>query len=185
MIDELVKTTRSRMSKSVESTRNEFMTVRTGRANPHMLDRVHVDYYGANTPLNQIANIGAPEPRMLTVTPYDKTVLKEIEKAIAESDLGLNPSSDGNLLRLTVPELNEERRKEIVKIVRNVAEDGRVAIRNIRRDAIQEIKSAQKAGGISEDEAHKAEARIQGVTDEQVKHVDEALEAKEAEIMEV
>ncbi len=185
MVDGVIREARSRMGKSVEATRNEFMTVRTGRANPHMLDRIHVDYYGASTPLNQLATISAPEPRMLAVTPYDKSVMKEIERSIAESELGLTPSNDGNVLRLSIPELNEERRKEIVRIVRNLAEEGRVAIRNIRRDCIQDVKNAQKAGDLSEDDARKAEGRIQGVTDDHIGQVDEALAAKEAEILEV
>lgn len=185
MSDDPVGNARSRMKKSVDATQSEFMTVRTGRANPHMLDRLHVDYYGASTPLNQLANIGAPEPRMLTVTPYDSSIMKEIEKAIAESDLGLTPNSDGNLLRLMVPELNEERRKEIVRIVRNMAEEGRVAVRNVRRDAMTDIKGQQKSGDLSEDNARGLEGTVQKITDENISHIDKALEAKEAEIMEV
>src|SRR5436309_14843128 len=128
------------MNKSVDSTRGEFITVRTGRASPHLLDRITVDYYGTATPLKQLANVAATEARMLTVTPYDKSAIKQMEKAIMESDLGLTPSNDGNLIRLAIPELTEERRKELVKIVRGIAEEGRVAVRNIRRDCMHDLR---------------------------------------------
>ena len=146
MIDDLLEDARERMDKSVESTQHEFSTVRTGRASPSLLDRVVVDYYGALTPLNQLATISAPEARLITVQPYDKSSIKAIEKAINESDLGLNPSNDGNLIRLVVPELTEERRRELVKVVRNLAEEGRVAIRNIRRDVMQRPARAEGRG---------------------------------------
>src|SRR5437764_8650206 len=134
LIDELLADARERTGKSVDSTRHEFGSVRTGRASPALLDRISVDYYGASTPLKQLATINAPEPRMLTVQPYDKNSIKAIERAIMESDVGLTPNNDGNLIRLSVPELTEERRKQLVKVVRHIAEEGRVAVRNIRRD---------------------------------------------------
>lgn len=185
MIDDLFADARDRMSKSVHATRNEFLTLRTGRANPALLDRVSVDYYGAYTPLRQLAQIGAPEPRMLTVTPYDKGVMKQIEKSIADSGLGLNPANDGNMIRLAIPELTEDRRKEMVKIARNIAEEGRVAIRNVRRDVMSDLKSLQKDGDISEDDERRAAGELQKITDGYVAELDSALKQKEAEIMEV
>src|SRR5688500_7582382 len=134
------------MGKSIDSTKHELATVRTGRASPHLLDRVNVDYYGANTPLNQIATVNASEARMLTITPYDKSSIKSIEKAILESDLGLTPSNDGNVIRLTLPELTEERRKDLVKVVRGIAEEGRVSIRSIRRDVMHDLKELKGEG---------------------------------------
>jgi ribosome recycling factor len=181
VIDDLLSTTRDRMQKSVDSTRHEFTSLRTGRANPALLDRVVVNYYGAPTPLKQLAQIGAPEPRLLTVTPFDKGAFKEIEKAIAEAELGFNPASDGTLIRLPVPELTEDRRKEMVKLAKKMAEDGRIAVRNIRRDAIADLK----AGESTEDEVRRGEADVQKVTDEHIASIDAALKAKEAEIMEV
>lgn len=172
---------RERMQKTVDSTRNDFTSLRTGRANPALLDRVVVNYYGASTPLKQLASIGAPEPRLLTVTPFDKGAMKEIEKAISDADLGFNPANDGQLIRLPVPELTEDRRKDMVKLARKMAEDGRIAIRNIRRDAITEIKN----GDATEDEVRRAEAEVQKVTDEYIAAIDSALKGKEAEIMEV
>lgn len=176
-----IASARERMQKSVSSTRSDFTTLRTGRANPALLDRVVVNYYGAATPLKQLAQIGAPEPRLLTVTPFDKGAMKEIEKAISDAELGFNPANDGQLIRLPVPELTEDRRKEMVKLARKLAEDGRIAIRNIRRDAISELK----AGDETEDEVRRAEAEVQKVTDEHIAAIDAALKAKEAEIMEV
>ena len=146
LIDELLEDARERMVKSAESAQHEFSTVRTGRASPSLLDRVVVDYYGAMTPLNQLATISAPEARLITVQPYDKSSIKAIEKAINESDVGLNPSNDGNLVRLVVPELTEERRRELVKVVRNLAEEGRVAIRNVRRDTMQHLRELKAEG---------------------------------------
>jgi ribosome recycling factor len=171
------------MTKSIDSTRHEFATVRTGRASPHLLDRVNVDYYGANTPLNQIATVNASEARLLTITPYDKSSIKSIEKAILESDLGLTPSNDGNLIRLTIPELTEERRKELVKVVHQLAEEGRVAIRNIRRDCMHHLRDLRKSGEAGEDEERRAEAELQKLTDTQVKDIDELLKGKEEEIL--
>jgi ribosome recycling factor len=178
---DIIADARERMGKSVDSTRHDFTSLRTGRANPALLDRVVVNYYGAPTPLKQLASIGAPEPRLLTVTPFDKGAMKEIEKAISDADLGFNPANDGQLIRLPVPELTEDRRKDMVKLARKMAEDGRIAIRNIRRDAIQEIK----AGDETEDEVRRAETDVQKITDEYIAVIDTALKGKEAEIMEV
>jgi ribosome recycling factor len=172
---------RERMQKSVESTRHDFTSLRTGRANPALLDRVMVNYYGSPTPLKQLAQIGAPEPRLLTVTPFDKSAMKDIEKGIADADLGFNPANDGVMIRLPVPELTEDRRKDMVRLARKMAEDGKIAVRNVRRDAI----SALKAGDETEDEVRRAEGDIQKVTDEFVAMIDAALKGKEAEIMEV
>lgn len=176
-----IQDARERMQKSVDSTRSDFTTLRTGRANPALLDRVVVSYYGSPTPLRQVASIGAPEPRMLTVTPFDKSVMKDIEKAISDAELGFNPANDGQMIRLPVPELTEDRRKDMVKLARKMAEDGRIAIRNIRRDAISDIKNI----GETEDEVRRAEGEVQKVTDEFIASIDSALKGKEAEIMEV
>lgn len=185
MIDELLEDARERMHKSVESAQHEFSTVRTGRASPALLDRVMVDYYGAMTPLNQLATISAPEARLLSVQPYDKSSIKLIEKAINESDVGLNPSNDGNIVRLVVPELTEERRKELVKVVRSLAEEGRVAIRNVRRDTMQHLRELKSEGEASSDDEHRAEVELQKLTDGRVGDLDEVLKAKEKEILEV
>ena len=146
MIDDLLKDATDRMNKAVEAIRREFATVRTGRASPHILDRIVVDYYGAQTPLNQLAQISATEARLLTITPYDKSSIKSIEKAILESDVGLTPSNDGNVIRLTLPELTEERRKDLVKVVHNIAEEGRVSIRHIRREVMHDLKELKSGG---------------------------------------
>src|SRR5580698_11358976 len=172
MIDALLEDARERMSKSVESTQHEFSSVRTGRASPALLDRIVVDYYGAITPLNQLATISAPEARLVTVQPYDKTSIKNIEKAINESDVGLNPSNDGNLIRLVVPELTEERRKELVKVVRNIAEEGRIAIRNVRRDTMQDLRELKSEGEASSDDEHRAEVELQKLTDGRIADLD-------------
>ena len=185
LIDELLEDARERMSKSVESAQHEFSTVRTGRASPALLDRVTVDYYGAMTPLNQLSTISAPEARLITVQPYDKTSIKEIEKAINESDVGLNPSNDGNLIRLAVPELTEERRHELVKVVRNLAEEGRVAIRNVRRDTMQHLRELKAEREASSDDEHRAEVELQKLTDGRVTELDSVLKAKEEEILAV
>jgi ribosome recycling factor len=185
LIDELLEDARERMVKSAESAQHEFATVRTGRASPALLDRVVVDYYGAATPLNQLATISAPEARLLTVQPYDKSSIKAIEKAINESDVGLNPSNDGNVVRLVVPELTEERRRELVKVVRNLAEEGRVAIRNVRRDTMQHLRELKADGEASSDDEHRAEVELQKLTDGRVGELDKALKAKEEEILEV
>jgi ribosome recycling factor len=185
LIDELLVDAGERMAKSVDATRNEFSTVRTGRASPHLLDRVNVDYYGTTTPLRQLANMSASEARLLTVTPYDKSSIKAIEKAIMESDVGLTPSNDGNVIRLTIPELTEERRKELVSVVRGIAEDGRVAVRNVRRDIMHDLRELKKDGDVGGDDEHRAEEALQKLTDERVHEIDELLKHKEQEILEV
>src|SRR3954463_2275523 len=185
LIDELLDDAKGRMAKSVDATKTEFGTVRTGRASPALLDRVSVDYYGAQTPLKQLAQIGAPEARMLVVTPYDKTSIKAIERAIMESDLGLTPGNDGTLIRLTIPELSEERRKQLVKVVRGITEEGKVALRNIRRDVMHDLKELRDAGEAGADDEHRAEEALQKLTDEKVKELDALLKGKEAEILEV
>jgi ribosome recycling factor len=185
LIDELLADAGERMQKSVEATRNEFSTVRTGRASPHLLDRIDVDYYGAVTPLRQLANISASEARLLTVTPYDKSSIKAIEKSIMESDVGLTPSNDGSVIRLTIPELTEERRKELVKVVHGIAEEGRVAIRNVRRDIMHDLRELKKEGEVGEDEERRAETELQKLTDKRIGEIDSFLSGKEEEILEV
>jgi ribosome recycling factor len=185
LIDELLVDAGERMQKSVEATRNEFSTVRTGRASPHLLDRIDVDYYGATTPLRQLANISASEARLLTVTPYDKSSIKAIEKSIMESDIGLTPSNDGNVIRLTIPELTEERRKELVKVVHGIAEEGRVSVRNVRRDIMHDLRELKKEGEVGEDEERRAESELQKLTDKRIGEIDSFLSGKEEEILEV
>ncbi|HSJ17399.1 MAG TPA: ribosome recycling factor [Solirubrobacterales bacterium] len=185
LTDELLGDGRERMSKSVEATRNELATVRTGRASPHLLDRVVVDYYGAETPLKQLAQIAATDARLLTLTPYDKSSISAIEKSILESDLGLTPSNDGNVIRLQIPELTEERRKELVKVVHGVAEEGRVAVRNIRRDVMHDLRELKKEGEAGSDEEHRAEVELQKATDGAIGEIDALLKSKEEEILEV
>ncbi len=185
MIDELIEDARARMTKSVESAVHEFSTVRTGRASPALLDRVMVDYYGAMTPLNQLATISAPEARLIAVQPYDKSSIKAIEKAINESDVGLNPSNDGNMVRLVVPELNEERRRELVKVVKNLAEEGRVAVRNVRRDVMHDLRELKEAGEAGSDDEHRGEVELQKLTDAKIAELDGVLKTKEEEILEV
>jgi ribosome recycling factor len=174
-----------RMAKSVESTRNEFSTVRTGRASPHLLDRIEVDYYGAVTPLAQLSQISATEARLLTITPYDKNSIKQIEKSILESDIGLTPNNDGNVIRLSIPELTEERRRELVKIVHNIAEQGRVAVRNIRRDVMHDLRELKAEGEVGSDDEHRAESELQKLTDNRIGEIDKLLSGKEEEILEV
>jgi ribosome recycling factor len=185
LIDELLKDAEDRMRKSVESSRGELATVRTGRASPHLLDRIAVDYYGAPTPLKQLANVATSDARLLTVTPFDKGSIGAIEKAIQESDIGLTPSNDGNLIRLQVPELTEERRREMVKVVHGVAEEGRVAVRNIRRDVMSDLRELKKEGEAGEDDERRAEASLQKQTDEAIAEIDALLKGKEEEILEV
>jgi ribosome recycling factor len=185
MIDDLLSDAKDRMDKSVASTRGEFATVRTGRATPHLLDRIIVDYYGAQTPLTQMANIAATEARMLTVTPYDKTAIGTIEKAIVESDVGLTPSNDGSVIRLNIPDLTEERRREMVRVVNGVAEDGRIAVRNVRRDVMTDLRELKKEGEAGADDEHRAEAALQKLTDESIGEIDSLLKGKEEEILEV
>ena len=185
MIDDLLKDAREHMDKSVDATRTKFGSVRTGRASPVLLDRINVDYYGAITPLKQLATVSAPEARLLTVQPYDKSSIKNIERAILESDIGLTPNNDGAIIRLQVPELTEERRKELVKVVRTLAEEGRVAIRNIRRDVMHDLRELRDAGEAGTDDEHRAEEALQKLTDEKIKELDAVLKAKEEEILEV
>jgi ribosome recycling factor len=185
IIDEFLADARERMAKSVESMRQEFGSVRTGRASPALLDRIMVDYYGTQTALKQLATISAPEPRLLTIQPYDKGSIKAIERAILESDLGLTPSNDGNLIRLGIPELTEERRKQLVKVVRHIAEEGRVAIRNIRRDVMHDLRELKKEGEAGEDDEKRAETELNKITEGRVGELDELLKHKEAEILEV
>jgi len=185
LIDQLLEDARERTAKSVEAIRHEFGSVRTGRASPALLDRIMVDYYGAQTPLKQLATITAPEARLLSIQPYDKSSIKAIERAILESDVGLTPNNDGNLIRLTVPELTEERRKQLVKVVRHIAEEGRVAVRNIRRDIMHDLRELKGAGEAGSDDEHRAEQELQKVTDTRIKELDELLKHKEAEILEV
>src|ERR1700720_280695 len=185
LIDELLADAAERMVKSVEAAQHEFSTVRTGRASPSLLDRILVDYYGAMTPLNQLSTIGAPEARLLTIQPYDKSSIKAIEKAINESDVGLNPSNDGNVVRLVVPELTEERRRELVKVVRHLIEEGRVKIRNVRRDTMPALRELKEAGEAGSDDEHRAEVELQKLTDGRIGDLDNLLKAKEKEILEV
>jgi ribosome recycling factor len=185
VIADVISDAERRMQKSVENTRREFTTIRTGRASASLLDRVQVHAYGTTMPLNQLATISTPEPRLLTISPFDKSTIKDIERGILESDLGLTPSNDGQLVRLPVPQLTEERRRELVKQVRHLAEEGRVAARNVRRDAIHHLKGLEKEGEVGSDDVHRAEERLQKLTDEHVAAIDAALKAKEAEIMEV
>src|SRR5437870_5631914 len=167
------------MDKSVESTHGEFNTVRTGRASAALLDRIQVDYYGQPTPLKQLATINVPEPRLLTVQAFDPTSLKAIERAILESELGLTPSNDGKLIRLPIPQLTEERRQELVKIVRQIAEDGRVAVRNVRRDADRHLKELKQKGDVGEDDERRAEEHVQKLTDDHTHKIDDLLKRKE------
>lgn len=176
---------KEKMSKSCAVYQRDMVALRAGRANPQLLDRITVDYYGTPTPLNQIGNIASPEPRMLTISPWEAKMIPAIEKAIQKSDLGLNPSNDGKLIRLIFPELNEERRKELSKVARKGAEEAKVAIRAIRRDAIEQIKKLKKDGEITEDDQRKGEDDMQKITDKAIKEVDAICSAKEKEIMEV
>jgi len=185
MIGELLADARERMAKSVESIRQEFGSVRTGRASPVLLDRITVDYYGTSTPLKQLATIAAPEARLLSIQPYDKSSIKAIERAILESDIGLTPSNDGNLIRLAIPELTEERRKQLVKVVRHIAEEGRVAIRNIRRDVMHDLRELKEAGEAGSDHEHRAEVELQKLTDARIGELEDLLKHKEDEILEV
>ncbi|MDQ2676881.1 MAG: ribosome recycling factor [Actinomycetota bacterium] len=185
MSDVLLDEAEERMGKSVESCRSELATVRTGRASPHLLDRVIVDYHGADTPLKQLANVAATDARLLTLTPYDKNAIGMIEKAIQESDLGLTPSNDGNVIRLQIPDLTEERRREMVKVVHGVGENGKISVRNIRRDVMHDLRELKKDGEIGEDDERRAESELQRLTDEATQNIDEALKSKEAEIMAV
>ncbi len=185
MINEIKKDTQERMAKSIESLKSHLNKIRTGRAHSSLLDNITVDYYGMETPLNQVGNISTPDARTIAITVFDKSMIGAVEKAILKSDLGLNPSSQGTLIRIPLPPLTEERRKELVKVVRGEGENGKIAIRNIRRDANSEIKALQKDKEISEDQQHQAEDEIQKITDSFIKQVDEILVAKEKELMEI
>lgn len=173
------------MKAAVAAAKRDFAGIRTGRASTALLDRITVDYYGVSTPLNQLAAISAPEPRLLTVQPWDKTQMQAIEKAILQSDLGLTPTSDGSIIRIAIPQLTEERRRELVRVVRKEAEDKRVVVRNTRRDANDELKKLEKEKAISEDDSRRAQEKVQELTDRYVREIDQLLEAKEKEIMEV
>jgi ribosome recycling factor len=184
-IEDFLADAKRRMDKSIEATHQEFNSIRTGRASPALLDRITIDYYGTPTPLKSLASISAPEARLLVVQPFDPGAIKNIERAIQESDLGLTPSNDGKVVRLPIPSLTEERRKDLVKVVRRVAEDGKVAIRNVRRDVMQHLKDLVVNGEVGDDEERRAEAQVQKITDEHTKSIDDLLKVKEAEIMEV
>src|SRR6187397_1764332 len=179
LIKDFLDEAKGRMQKSVDATKGEFATVRTGRASPHLLDRIDVDYYGATTALRQLAQISATEARLLTITPYDKNSIKSIEKAILESDVGLTPNNDGQVIRLQVPELNEERRRDLVRVVHGIAEEGRVAVRNVRRDVMGDLRELKKEGEAGADDEHRAEQELQKLTDAATKEIDGLLHSKE------
>ncbi len=184
MIDDIYQDTRETMGKSIEALKRELMRVRTGRASLSILDGIKVDYYGTLTPLNQMATLAVPESRLITVQPWDVSVIKDIEKAILKSDLGLTPTNDGKILRISIPPLTEERRKELVKLVHKMCEDHKVSVRNIRRDSNELLKSLKKDGDISEDDAFKSQDEVQKITDEHIKLIDECDTKKEKEILE-
>lgn len=185
MMQEVISEANDRMNKAIEVLKKDYATLRAGRATPALLDKVVVDYYGVPTPINQMAKIAVPEPRMLTIQPWDKSAMADIERAIQKSDLGLTPNNDGSVIRLNIPQLTQERRSELVKVVKKKAEDCRVAVRNVRRDANDHLKMLKKEGEISEDEERRAEDEIQKMTDKHIKDIDHIMEVKEAEIMEV
>ncbi|HZG62244.1 MAG TPA: ribosome recycling factor [Rubrobacteraceae bacterium] len=174
-----------RMQGALDSVRREFSTIRTGRAKPAILDRVEVEAYGSRMPLRSVANVGVPEPRLLTVTPFDPGTLRAIERAIDRADIGLNPQNDGKIIRLPIPELTEDRRKQFIRMVRSYAEEGRVSVRNVRRDEMRDLQELKKMGEISEDDERRAEAELQQLTNEYIKRMDSALADKEAELLEV
>ncbi|MCG6893945.1 MAG: ribosome recycling factor [Desulfobacteraceae bacterium] len=184
MIDDIFQETRDRMKKTLTALQNEFKRVRTGRASLNLLDGVRVDYYGTPTPLNQVASLSVPESRLILIQPWDVSVIKEVEKAILKSDLGLTPSSDGKLIRIAIPQLTEERRKELVKVIHKISEEHKIAVRNIRRDGNDLVKSLKKDGDISEDEAFRSQDEIQKITDRYIERIDEAYQEKEKEILE-
>ncbi len=185
MIDDIIKDTVKKMAGAIDFARQDFATVRTGRANPAMFNKLEAEYYGTPTPLQQLATFQSPEPRVMLISPFDASALNAIEKAIRNSDLGVNPASDGKAIRVVLPELTEERRKEYIKIVRAKAEEGRVAVRNIRRHAVDQVKKAEKDKAIGEDEAKRAEKRLDDETKKSVDTIDQLLKAKEAELMAV
>lgn len=176
---------RQRMDGAIEALRREFAGVRTGKASPALLDSIRVEAYGSMVPLNQVGTVAAPEPRMLTVQPWDKGVMKDVERALRESELGLNPSNDGNLIRIPIPPLTEERRKEYVRLLHKIAEEARVAVRHVRKDANDEVKARQKDEHLSEDDVRREQGEVQKLTDQYIARVDELLKHKEAEVMEV
>ena len=182
---DVLKNAEDHMKKAVESTRKELMGIRTGRANPALLDRVMVDYYGAPTPLKQLANISTPDGKCLVIQPYDKNALKDIEIGINKSDLGMTPNNDGSVIRIVIPTLTEERRKELVKVIKKVSEDGKVGIRNSRRDGLDAIKKLEKEKQVSEDESRKEQEHLQKLTDKHTKEIDELSASKEKEVMSV
>ena len=184
-IDDFLADAKRRMDRSIEATHQEFNSIRTGCASPGLLDRISIDYYGTPTPLKSLASIAAPEPRLLTVQPFDPGSVKSIERAIQESDLGLTPSNDGKIIRLPMPQLTEERRKEFVKVARHMAEEGRVAVRNVRRDTMRHLEELVRNGEVGDDDERRSEDRVQKLTDEHVHRIDDVLKRKEAEIMEV
>ena len=184
-IKEIISREEARMDKTIESLKHEFANVRTGRAHTSLLDSVMVDYYGSPTPVNQVANVSAPDPRMILIAPWDKTMIGAIEKAILTSDLGLNPNNDGDSIRLAIPQLTEERRKELVKVVSKKAEDAKIAIRNIRRDANDAIKKEEKAKTITEDVSKDGQEQVQKLTDKKIKLIDELRDTKEKDVMSV
>ena len=184
MIDDIYQDAEERMGKSIEALRNELKRVRTGRASLNILDGIRVDYYGTPTPLNQMASLSVPESRLILIQPWDVSVIKEIEKALLKSDLGLTPSNDGKLIRISIPPLTEERRKELVKVIHKISEDHKVAVRNIRRDANEMLKSLKKDGDVSEDDAFKAQDQVQKITDKHIKQAEDIFLEKEKEILE-
>jgi ribosome recycling factor len=185
LIDELLVEAGERMSAAVQAAQNTFSSVRTGRASPSVLDRIMVDYYGAMTPVKQLATVNVPEARLITVQPYDASSIKLIEKAIMESDVGLTPSNDGRIIRLSIPELNEERRRELVKVVRGLAEEGRISVRNVRRDIMQDLKALKDDGDVGADDERRGEQEVQKLTDARIAELDALLKVKEEEILEV
>ncbi len=185
MIDEVLGELRERMEKSIEALQNDLMAIRTGRASPALVERLPVEYYGTPTPLNQMASIAAPEPRLLVIRPWDPSSLRDIERAILGSDLGLTPMNDGMLIRLSIPRLTEERRRDLVKVVSRRVEEARVAVRNLRRDALQDLKEFEKEKMISEDEFFRGKDKVQELTDEFIEKIDEIGQRKEEEVMEI
>jgi len=185
MIKELMADGKRRMESALEALRGEFNTVRTGRASTGLLDRLHVDYYGAKTPLKQLANLATPDPRTISITVYDKGAVNAVVRAIQESDLALTPNTDGTVIRLNIPALTAERRKDLVKLVRNMGEDARIAVRNVRRDIIQDLKDLKKEGEVSEDDERRAEEEAQKLTDSYVEKINELVHHKEEEILEI
>ena len=184
-LDEIMRDARHRMDQAVEKVSEDFSGIRTGRANPQLLNRITVEYYGSPTPLQQLANFSVPEPRMLIINPFDKSVMNQIEKAIRESDLGLNPASDGNTIRCVFPELTQERRREYIKLARTAAEDGKIAVRNVRRSARDAMQKLEDDGDVGADEHERHTKQLEGVTSEHVTRIDKALEGKEQELSEV